>query len=678
MRKLVAIFFLLTCKSVFGQDEIIKPKDIPALDSIIYSLEEEYVNGNIPDYFSMPQTSSDYFEIKTKDLKGFVEVFHKVNSTEELMAAYPQLIVDRDLLTVKNKYRDYQDKEVLAIKTFQIKNSKSHEVVIPYADSLEHQLKFFESYKDNKSDFFTISGFFLEDDFQSYKIPEKYADWLFYGDVLVQPEEKIFTSESNTMTDFPSFEKTVIDSLVSYFEVKTEKPTYPKDPGNLKGYRDALETWRSKRHQNLGEIYENDKYFKTLLDSALTFAENSKVTNGDLEDFTAHLLSKERALDLMRLNQQVGTCSFDNGPLEQQKRIARLASETHDWSLFIKSFLNVMNDQVSRIADNSMASESRPTYVQELKKLDINIHKILLGSNLKINNKGKAHYFADGSKIAQAIANLEENDQAYFENTVVGMIQDNSLDAFNKLHLYNTLLNYQYFQRKTDDSLRIADEINSLTPYLPVTIKSRIENPNKQLTELLHIEAKTLEKFEILDSNIGNIYSYSYGGDCWMADVVEKDEDSNIIYNLTMPIRDEITPFSDFMKNMPELKRRVETHDFIQKIARQNHSNKIYINFTDDRSFANYKDRVLEDIPEKIKESESFENALSFYITFSNRQYVRFILLENNSVLVLGIPEGFTLPGYGFDELVTTTSDGFLRKSYKSFKLFNEKGEMLN
>ncbi|SFT76081.1 hypothetical protein SAMN04489724_2072 [Algoriphagus locisalis] len=678
MRKLVVILFLLTCKSVCGQDGIIKPKDISTLDSVIYSLEKEYENSIVPDYFSLPQTTSDYFEIKTSDLDGFSEVFKKANSIEELMAAYPQLIVDRSLLIIKSQYIDYKDNEVIAIKTFEIKNNRNHEIVIPYSDSLEKQLKFFEFYKSYKSDLYTISGFFLEDYFQSYKIPEKYADWLFYGDVLIQPEEKIFIVENKSMPDFTTTEETIIDSLVSYFDLKSGKPFYPKDPNNLNHYRDSLEMWRTKRKSDLSKIYEEDATFKILLDSALTFAEKSQVTNGDLEDFTAHLLSKERALNLMRLNQQVGSCSFDNGPLEQQKRIARLAAETHDWSIFIKAFLNVMNDQVSRVADNSIASEARSTYVQELKKLDLDMYKILLGANLKVKNGDQAHYFADGSKIAQAFANLEENDQEYFENTLVRIIQDNSVDDFNKLHHYNTFLNYQYFQNKTDDSLRIADKINSLTPYLPFTIKSRIENPNKQLSELLHREAKTLEKFEILDSDIGNILSYSYSGDCWMADMVEKGNESNIVYNLTMPITDEITPFNNFTTHMSELKRRIENHDFIQQIANQNLSNRIYINFTDDRSFANFKDRVLEKIPEKIKESESFENALSFYITFSNRRYVRFILLENNAVLVLGIPEGFTLPGYDFDELVTATSEGFLHKSYDSYKLFNEKGKMLN
>ena len=55
-----------------------------------------------------------------------------------------------------------------------------------------------------------------------------------------------------------------------------------------------------------------------------------------------------------------------------------------------------------------------------------------------------------------------------------------------------------------------------------------------------------------------------------------------------------------------------------------------------------------------------------------------YALFYNGNLLMLGIPKDFELPGYKFEDLMTKEEKSFLSTSYKSFKLFDENGKMLN
>ena len=145
-----------------------------------------------------------------------------------------------------------------------------------------------------------------------------------------------------------------------------------------------------------------------------------------------------------------------------------------------------------------------------------------------------------------------------------------------------------------------------------------------------------------------------------------------------MAIGEEITPLQNFIDKKNELKSRVEQQSFLQQIINDNKENKVYIKFTTDKSFVNNRTRVTEDMPKKLVDKLDFENAISLYVSFPKRKYVRFVLLNNGNLLMLEIPKGFELLDYKFEELMTKEEKSFLSTSYKSFKLFDEKGKMLN
>ncbi|MEC7783423.1 MAG: hypothetical protein VYB38_08440 [Bacteroidota bacterium] len=678
-KSIYILLALLISGTIFCQNSIISESDIPKLDSIIINLEKSYNQSETPNFHSLPQTSASYFEIIIKDPKNFLSELKKSENLKQLQNKFKGLQVDNDLLVIKNIYSDYKNEKKLEIKSFEIANNQNHSIELSFNDSLnQNNLKHFHSSYTNKGDSITtIRGFYLNNEFQSINLPKRISDWINYTDIIVRPETSIFYDSDNKSNGFVAYQRTIIDSLVNYYELKTNKPPYKKEQDFITRRRE-LNKWHSKKEKFADSLYTNDQNFKKLLIDALDYAEENKVSNGDLEDFTAQLISKKRALKLMRQNRQVGTCSFDNSPIIQQKRIASLASKTKNWDLFIKSLLNVMNDNVSRNANNNIASNFRKTYIEELAKLNLDIDKILLGSNVRIEDATRKHYFSDGSKIAKAYANLNSDKQQYFENRTFEIIKDEEIDAFNKLHFYNTLKNYHYFIKDSLKKTELEKDIQNLVPLLPIELKSRIENPNKQLYDLLYREKQKLDNFDIKSSIIAHISSYSFDGDCWQAELIDKKSDGKIIYDLTMAIGEEITPLQNFIDKKGELKSRVEEHSFLQKIINDNQENKVCIKFTTDKSFVNHRNRVTEDMPKELVDELDLENAISLYVSFPKRKYVRFVLLNSGNLLILGIPKGFELLSYKFEDLMTKEEKSFLSTSYKSYKLFDDTGKILN
>ncbi len=629
-----ALFLFTVTIQSQAQNFSLSEKNLDSLNAKIALLKDKYKKSTPQIIKSFPQTTASYFELITQDPKTFLIALEKAKSFEELAKSFPGLLIDKDILIIKNIYRDYNKALKIDINSFGIGHSGDHRITLKYTDSLnKDDLKYFYSSYSYKGKT-TVSGFYLKTKFNITEIPSKYADWVNYNDILIEPEKPIFLSKPKNQLDQLKFKKNIFDSLNNYFNNQTNKPKYTQ------GHDDKLllqnmEKWEGQHKKFADSLYQNDTKFKKLLNSALSYAEKNSATNEGLEKLALLIFPKQKSLNLLRQQQIIGTCSYDDRPLDQLKNIAFLSAETSNWSLYIKATLNVLNDHVSRVANSNIASENRKTYVEDLARLDLNINHLLIGSNLRIADTSKTHYFSDGSKIAQAYANLDKEKQKEFEQAVEDIIKTAEFDSFNKLHFYNTLLNYKYFIKDSLKVIELNHKIKTLIPFLPKEIKSRIENPNKLLTDMLHNEESLLAKFDIISSTVGDIYSYNYGGKCWKAKLVEKNTSKKIIYDLTMPIGEKLTPLNNFVIKMDSLKFAVNQNPFLKKQLNKNIKNKLHIEFTDDKSFTNHNNNTTDAVPAALLSKLDFQNAISTYIDFSDHTYIRYILLKNNNVLAI-------------------------------------------
>lgn len=632
IRFLFSILLILISVDTYSQYFSLTKKNINEFNAQIKKLEKSYVKSEPIFLKSITQASAHYFEIQTKSPQSFIKSLAVAENFDQLTNKFPNLLIDKDLLIIKHTQSNYKGEKEIEIASFEIENTSRHAIRFKYSDSLSNDnLAFFYSTYTDKY-ITTIRGFYLKTKFVSINIPDKYANYINYSDFLIQPEKQIFFNKPIKAFNIKTNNNNVIDSLIEYFNIRGKNPKYMAIEDQQLSIN-RLDNWNKKRHLLADSLYKRDTKFKQLLLSALSFAEKNSITNEDLEDIAYSTVPKNRVLNLLRQSETVGTCSFDDRPLEQLKRIATLAAETNNWNLFIQSTLNVLNDNVSRVAQSNIASNNRKTYIEELLKLDLNLNMILLGSNFKVKDSANSHYFSDGTKIAQAYQTLDNRHQDTFEKTITEILETADIDAFNKLHFYNTYLSFKNLLTDSIKSSRIDKSIKKLILHLPFEIKSRIENPNKSLTDMLHNESQLLSKFEILSSSIGSIYSYNYGGMCWKAQIKEKDTSCKIVYDLTMPINEVIAPLKNFTLKMDSLKTTVLNSDFLMKTLNSQLKSQLHIEFTNDKSFTNHNNYTTKKMPIELLKQLDFNNAISLYINDSNNKYVRYVLFENKQVL---------------------------------------------
>ena len=656
LKKLLLTMLMFTISiQAYGQEFNIDTKMINKLNLEIKYRERNYEKSLSIELHSFPQTTANYFELITKTPNEFINSINMSKDFEELIASYPNLLIDKDVLVIKNNYVNYNKQKKIEIKSYNIGNGGAHSVTVNYTDSLNQKnIKFFlNSYTDKNIT--TIKGFYTNTEFKSIRIPKKYRDWVSYNDKLIEPEQSIFISKNNVPFQPSKTEATIIDTLNYYFDKKTDRPNYDINNQNLSNKK--IELWTSKKQKFADSLYKNDVKFSNYFNQAILYAEKNLVTNEGLEDLAYFLVSNEKTLNLLRTVQTVGTCSYDDRPTEQMRKIAILSAQIPNWGIFIKSSLNLLNDNISRIAQSNISTNQRLTNVEQLAKLKLNINKILLGSNLRIDDNNKGHYFSDGERVAKSYASLSSKNQQFFKKNIKNIIKDPAMDAFNKLHFYNTYVNYMYV---TKDSLPIKDirrQIKSIIPFLPNEIRSRLENSNKSLLDLLHKEKALLAQFEIKKSTMGSIYSYDYGGQFWKAQLIEKGQPNNIIYDLTMPIGETITPLSNFTIKKDSLKYYIERSKFLQNKLKENSKNELHIEFTDDKSFANYRNNTTDGIPNDLLKKLNFTNAISTYLIDSDYNYTRYFLLKNTDVLAISESKDFRVKN--------------------KYKLYNENGQLI-
>ena len=177
---------------------------------------------------------------------------------------------------------------------------------------------------------------------------------------------------------------------------------------------------------------------------------------------------KNNLLNTLRHTQVMGSCSMDDSPRIHAKNIALLSSEVANWNVFLKAHLDIMNDRFERASDGSYAWAGRNTYLKELEELDINTLDLLFGITFRIANSSKHHYFGSPGRIGRAIADSNNRENA--EILMASMIEDKTLDVFNRVLIYYTFRSFINFLEdekiKKFAERRLKESISSFPEYL--------------------------------------------------------------------------------------------------------------------------------------------------------------------------------------------------------------------
>jgi hypothetical protein len=182
---------------------------------------------------------------------------------------------------------------------------------------------------------------------------------------------------------------------------------------------------------------------------------------------------KKSLLEQMRNTRVMGACSMDSRPRQHSLYIALLSAETANWSIFLRSHLDIINDHFERLSDASWGYGMRSTYIRELEELSINVSDLFFGITFRIDNPAQNHYFGSITRLGRALAETQHRTEV--ENEMIGMIKDPQLDYYNRVLIYFMFLNYNEYAEDEDMKEQNNKRLKSTLSSFPVFIGEKLE-----------------------------------------------------------------------------------------------------------------------------------------------------------------------------------------------------------
>lgn len=426
-------------------------------------------------YYSKLQAKGHYIRLSKGDLLQAKSDIQSGISFQDFVKKYTCDEIEKELLILKYRYTNYEDKDIVEF------NSS----VIQREISISNDSSFFYKPMKGKWAFYyrpkgeyseeTLRAFYFTKEFEKTKIPEKYARMIQYSDCLIDTNSQIFLeSATRTGVRYEHKSSNKISKFMKFVGNQTNAPdSYNYEDDNYEEYWAAYTLWDSLKWSTLDSLSIYDKKFDKLLTDAVQEGLDHGGTSDEFELYVEKYNSPENALKMKRNRIVVGGCSMDNSPRYHAMNIAKLSAKTVNWETFLRAHLDIMNDRFQRTSDGSYAWGARKTYLKELEELNIEAIDLLLGISLRIDHPSTNHYYGSIRRIGRALS--DSKDTELVELKMTEMILDSNLDDYNRVLIVYLYANYAY--NFEDESIQ-KEKLKALKSYidkLPNYLASEME-----------------------------------------------------------------------------------------------------------------------------------------------------------------------------------------------------------
>lgn len=430
-------------------------------------------------YLSKLQAKANYIFLDTGLVKEAKKDLDANIAYEDFIKKYPDADIEKELLVVKFKYKNYQDTDVVEFSSVELDDNGRHELEYEADPGIYYKpLKGKWLYKYHpKTDYSReyIQAFYFTDEFAQIPVPVTYAKMIQYSDCMVDTSTQVFYEKARRSgVRYKSEAPTKLNEFMTYVHKVTNMPEYPKKQNEKEQnlYWEKYQLWDSLRTSRLDSIRLTDKKFYTLLQDAVADAVDKGGSGDEFEEYVERYYSPKTALEMKRNRRVIGGCSMDNSPRVHALNIAKLSAATTNWEIFLRSHLDIMNDKFERASDGSYAWGRRKTYIKELEVLDINVLDLLLGISLRIENPGMNHYYGSIGRLGRALA--ETNQAAEIEAKMLQMISDSQLDEYNRIIMFYLFMSYNNnldsTEKQAENKVKLTTAISTLPQYLATKI----------------------------------------------------------------------------------------------------------------------------------------------------------------------------------------------------------------
>ncbi|MBD80127.1 MAG: hypothetical protein CL840_14535 [Crocinitomicaceae bacterium] len=434
------------------------------LEYIVDSLNLKFKNCDLSrTYLSCKQLKGHFVYLEKGNINQALKDMKKNISFDEFKRKYGRAEINKDVLVLRDVYKNWEGEQVIDYSSMVFRRTVQPKKSVDelFGKGEGNWVYEFSSKTEYSGEY--VSAFYLSSKLESNPIPEKYARLIQYSDCLVDTSTTIFIEGAEDADQF--YTSSQVADFVNYVHDRTNRPVY--DTSDRKSYWSKYALWDSTKYLTLDSM-KNEEKFKNMLNKATNEALAKGGSNDEFESYVSRYNSPAAALELKRKRQVWGQCSMDNRPRIHALNIAVLSAETINWEVFLRAHLDIMNDNFRRASDGSYAWKRRNTYIRELEELDINVADLLLGISLRLENPSANHYYANIRRVGRALA--EYSDKEEIETRMISIIEDESLDDYNRLIIYYLYDNYYYNLQEEDQTKegekKLADALNTLPKYL--------------------------------------------------------------------------------------------------------------------------------------------------------------------------------------------------------------------
>ncbi|MBD3582684.1 hypothetical protein [Flavobacterium selenitireducens] len=492
MKFLISLAALLSGFLLFAQSEfpvhqnglIYSDNAVGKLKTIVDSLNLKFKSCGPPKtFYSLPQGRGHFVSLDGNRAAEAMNDIEAGISLDKFLSKYKKAKIVRNLLVVTYHIKGYENLDISVFEA--VGHDREEQIEVDGATAKDRmrlglQNKWIFDF-DDKVDLQDgiVEAFFITDDFKARALPPKYAKMIAYADCLVDTSAQVFhKSAKSSGRLFFQEHANQLESMgfMDYFFKAAKRPghfgsqaidtaaAFSDDEVEMERMERDFErrwkldsTWREQRFVKFDSLKNADAKFYPAFMEAVANAGITQASDDFFEELVAHYISPQAALELKRNRIVVGGCSQDQSPRYHAQNIAMLAAETTNWSIFLKSHLNIMNDRFERVSDGSYAFKARKTYVRELEVLDINLPDLIFGISIRIGNPSDGHYFSSISRTGRALS--ESADAARFESEMLEIIHDRELDSYNRILICHLFDNYNY---NLDDKERQSRNLGKL------------------------------------------------------------------------------------------------------------------------------------------------------------------------------------------------------------------------
>ncbi len=174
---------------VYDNGLIYNERTMSRLGYIVDSLNLKFKSCDMnKKYYSTYQATGHLVKLESGDIKAAKADMEKDIPVDAFLKKYPKATVQRDVIIIKYRYKDYEDKYKVEFEHFSLTNDygfsiTSHDLSL-YEKDLQNKW-LFDYYKGNSSYAASIQAFYFPNKFTSAEIPHKYALMIGYADCMV-------------------------------------------------------------------------------------------------------------------------------------------------------------------------------------------------------------------------------------------------------------------------------------------------------------------------------------------------------------------------------------------------------------------------------------------------------------------------------------------------------------